>query len=180
MVEHGGERAEARGASDGLLHRRLELGGESREPEILSRLLVDAEDRPLVPFAIGPVLYGIVDEPGLFEGLGERHVVLGEARLDPARKRLHDRGGDGRHEPEIKEDDAPIISEHQIALVRVGVHEPGEHQAGGARLDRHARHLEPLRLGQLVQMLPLDPLRDKDLFGRVLGHHERHPDEAKE
>ena len=66
------------------------------------------------------------------EGLHERLVVAVEQRLDPRRERLHDLLVDAAHQPKVEEDEAAVVGEHHVALVRVGVHEP--------RHDERRRH----------------------------------------
>jgi hypothetical protein len=100
--------------------------------------------------------------------------------LDAARECLHDVGLDAGHETEVEEDEAAVVLEHDIALVRVGVHEAGEHEGGGARLDRHACHAQALLCGQSREVRALHPFGDKDLCGRVLRHGLGRGDEAEE
>ena len=100
--------------------------------------------------------------------------------LDAARECLHDVWLHARHEAEVEEDEAAVVLEHDVALVRVGVHEAGEDQRGGARLDRHARHAQALLCGQRREVRALHPLCDEDLGGRVLRHGLGRRDEAEE
>ena len=100
--------------------------------------------------------------------------------LDAARESLHDVGLDAGHETEVEEDEAAVVLEHDVALVRVGVHEAGEDEGGGARLDRHTCHAQALLRGQGREVRALHPLGDEDLGGRVLGHGLGRGDEAEE
>ena len=54
------------------------------------------------------------------------YPVLCEASLDASGERLHDVVIDGGHEAKIEEDDAAVLSKHQVALVGVSVHVPEE------------------------------------------------------
>ena len=100
--------------------------------------------------------------------------------LDATREGFHDVGLDAGHEAEVEEDQAAVVLEHDVALVRVGVHEAGEDERGGARLDGHTRHAQPLLGGQRGEVRALDPLGDEDLRGRVLRHGLGRGDEAEE
>ena len=100
--------------------------------------------------------------------------------LDATREGFHDVGLDAGHEAEVEEDKAAIVLQHDVTLVRVGVHEAGEDERGGARLDGHTRHAQPLLGGQRGEVRALDPLGDEDLRGRVLRHGLGRSDEAEE
>ena len=100
--------------------------------------------------------------------------------LDAARECLHDVWLHARHEAEVEEDEAAVVLEHDVALVRVGVHEAGEDEGGGARLDRHTCHAQALLRGQRREVRALHPLGDEDLGGRVLWHRLGRGDEAQE
>ena len=85
-------------------------------------------------------LDGVANKARVDEGVDEPHVVLCKDALYAARKRLHHLVIDCTHQTEVEEDQPPVVSEHDIALVRVSMHEAGEHEPSGHRLAAHVRH----------------------------------------
>ena len=73
-------------------------------------------------------------------GGGMRAWVLVTTHLDARRERLHDVIVDAAHQPKVQKDEAAVVGQHDVPLVRVGVDEAGEDQPGGHRLARHVGH----------------------------------------
>ena len=84
------------------------------------------------------------------------------------------------HEAKVEEDDSPIICEHQVALVWVGVHEAREDERCRARLHCHPRHAQPGLRWQNREVRALHPLecgwrRPPRNIGTQPGHPSVYP-----
>ena len=120
VAQHHRQSAEAAPAARARLHALFELLGHD-----LDGRAVGVRGGPRVLLLLAP-LDGRADEAGGDEGVDEAAVVFGEHALDARGEGLHDVSLDAGHQPEVEEDEPPVVRQHDVALVRVGVHQAGQ------------------------------------------------------